>query len=103
MKSIEGIRMSFHRTVQKESALEDPLVAKGRELGRQLASALEAQRAKRVVPTGLPGLDVRPSCHPNTALFLEHAHVKDNHLSCMLGAQSLPGLAAEAEVIGGCC
>ena len=71
----EDNRMSLHCTVQKESALEDPLVAKGRELGRQLASALEAQRAKRAMPPGLPGLDVRPSCHPGTALFLEHAHV----------------------------
>ncbi len=37
--------------MQRENALEDPLVARGRQLGRQLASALEAQRAKRATPT----------------------------------------------------
>ena len=37
--------------VQKETALESPLVAQGKQLGRQLASAAEAQHAKRRAPS----------------------------------------------------
>ena len=43
-------QLSRYNVMQRENALEDPLVAKGRQLGRELASALEAQRAKRATP-----------------------------------------------------
>ena len=46
VRSLHGVRM-----VQKETALESPLVAQGKQLGRQLASAAEAQHAKRRAPS----------------------------------------------------
>ena len=41
----------YVQMVQKETALETPLVAQGKQLGRQLASAAEAQHAKRRAPS----------------------------------------------------
>ena len=78
--------------MQKENALEDPLVAKGRQLGRQLASALEAQRAKRAVPGA-----VRISCtkpDPQPLIPLQAAECANNHsygaVNCCSTAFLLP-------------
>ena len=58
--SLIWLELSKGHVIQRENALEDPLVAKGRQLGRQLASALEAQRAKRATPTAVSVLDKLP-------------------------------------------
>ena len=62
--------------MQKENALEDPLVAKGRQLGRQLASALEAQRAKRAMPCAVSVPRTRPD--PQHLIPLQAAECAKN-------------------------
>ena len=75
--------------MQKENALEDPLVAKGRQVGRQLASALEAQRAKRAMPCAVSAPRTRPD--PQHLIPLQAAEcAKNRSRGCQLLFYSFP-------------